>query len=149
VDQFPSGEVDQFPTGASTRYVSALEQLFYQLLAANEIVRAESLWNERGFFETYFGLVETWPNPPESARLVGICGTIAAAKYKSAILETYRKIVLKWVDESAPGGVIRQLTPAILKRLGELGRYQQWMQRAPSLGDSRYMAWLERVKAEP
>ena len=129
-------------------YVSSLEQLFYQLLAANEVVRADSLWNERGIFETYFGLVEAWPNPPESARLIGICGTLAAAKYKSALLEPYRKIVLKWVDDSAPGSVIRQLTPAILKRLGEQKRYQEWLQRAPPLGDSRYMAWLERVKTE-
>jgi tetratricopeptide (TPR) repeat protein len=129
-------------------YVSALEQLLYQLLAANEIVRPESLWNERGFFETYFGLVEAWPNPPESARLIAICGTVAAAKYKSAILDPYRKLVLGWVDESAPGSVVSQLAPAILKRLGEQERTQRWLQRAPALGDSRYMAWLERVKAE-
>jgi tetratricopeptide (TPR) repeat protein len=129
-------------------YVSALEQLFYQLLAANEIVRAESLWNERGFFETYFGLVEAWPDPPESARLLGICGAVAATRYKSTILEPYRKLVLRWLDESAPGGVVRQLTPAILKRLGEQERFRQWMQRAPTLGDVRYVSWLERVKTE-
>jgi tetratricopeptide (TPR) repeat protein len=129
-------------------YVSALEQLLYQVLAANAIVRAESLWNERGFFETYFGLVEAWPNPPESTRLIAICGTIAAIQYKSAFAEPYRKIVLKWLDESAPGSVVRQLTPAVLKRLGEQERFRQWMQRAPALGDARYMAWLERVKTE-
>ena len=134
--------------GLLERYASALEQLLYQLLAANEIVGAESLFNERGFFETYFGLAETWPNPPESARLIGICGTIAAIQYKSAIAEPYRKIVLKWLDESAPGSVVRQLTPAILKRLGEQERFRSWMQRAPALGDARYMAWLERVKTD-
>lgn len=130
------------------RYAAALEQLLYQLLAAHQIVRADSLWNERGFFETYFGLTEAWPNPPESARLVAICGTIAATRYKSAILEPYRKIVLKWLDESAPGSIIRQLTPAILKGLSEQERFRQWTQRAPALGDARYMAWLARVKTE-
>jgi tetratricopeptide (TPR) repeat protein len=129
-------------------YVSALEQLFHQLLAANEVVPAESLWNERGFFETYFGLVEAWPNPPESARLIGICGTVAAAQYKSGILAPYRKIVLKWLAESASGSVVGRLAPAVLKRLGERERFGQWMQRAPALGDARYMVWLERVKAE-
>jgi tetratricopeptide (TPR) repeat protein len=129
-------------------YASALEQLLYQLLAANELVRPESLWNERGFFETYFGLADAWPNPPESARLIAICGTLAGAKYKSAILEPYRKIVLSWIDDAAPGSAVRQLTPAILKRLGEEERYRQWMARAPALGDSSYMAWLDRVKTE-
>ncbi len=129
-------------------YVSCLEQLFYQLIAANELVPADSLWNERGFFESYVGLVEGWPNAPESARMMAICGTIAAVTYKSAIVEPYRKIVLRWVDEAAPGSIVGRLAPAILKRLGEQARYQQWLQRAPTLGDARYMAWLERVKTE-
>jgi hypothetical protein len=113
-----------------------------------EIVRAESLWNERGFFETYFGLAEAWPDAPESARLIGICGTLAAAKYKSALLEPYRKIVLKWVDESVPGSAVRRLAPAIFKRLGEQARLQEWVHQAPVLSDARYMAWLERVKTD-
>jgi hypothetical protein len=129
-------------------YVSALEQLLYQLLAANELMRPDSLWNERGFFETYFGLVEAWPDAPESARLIAACGTIAAAKYGSAIVEPYRKLVLGWVDEAAPGSVIGKLAPAIFKRLGDQPRYQRWLQRAPTLADSRYMSWLERVKTE-
>jgi len=136
------------PADRLVHYVSGLEQLFYQLLAANEIVRPDSLWNERGFFETYFGLVEAWPNAPESARLIAICGIIAAAKYGSPLIEPYRKMVLEWADESAPGSVVNRLAPAIFKRLGDQQRYQRWLQRAPALGDSRYMAWLERVKAE-
>jgi hypothetical protein len=130
------------------RYVSALEQLFNQLLAANGLVPATSLWNERGFFESYVGLVEAWPNPPESARLIAICGTAAGAAYRSAILEPYRKIVLKWIDESASGSVVRRLAPAVLKRLGEQERLRQWMQLAPALGDAQYMAWLERVSGD-
>ena len=51
-------------------YVSCLEQLFYQLIAANQLVPPESLWNERGFFESYIGLVEGWPSAPESARMI-------------------------------------------------------------------------------
>jgi hypothetical protein len=129
-------------------YALCLEQLFYQLMAANELVRADSLWNERGFFESYVGLVEAWPNAPESARLIAICGTIAAVIYKSALVEPYRNIVLRWVDEAAAGSVIQRLAPAIFKRLGEQARYDAWLQRAPALGDARYMAWLERVKTE-
>jgi len=119
--------------------------------AATELVvtqRRVGHSNERGFFETYFGLVEAWPNAPESARLIAICGTIAAAKYGSPLIEPYRKMVLEWADESAPGSVVNRLAPAIFKRLGDQQRYQRWLQRAPALGDSRYMAWLERVKAE-
>ena len=127
-------------------YVSALEQLLYQLMAANRATSPESLWNERGFFETYFGLVEAWPNAPESARLIAICGTVAAALYKSAVFEPYRKIVLKWIEEAAPGSLIAQLAPAVCKRLGESDRYHALMPRAPLAGDTRYLAWLERVK---
>jgi pentatricopeptide repeat protein len=128
-------------------YVLCLEQLLYQLIVANDLLPAASLWNERGFFESYFGLVEAWPNAPESARLLAICGTLAAATYKSALVEPYRKIVLQWVDEAAPGSPVQKLAPAIFKRLGEDTRYQLWLRRAPALGDARYMAWLERVKA--
>ena len=109
---------------------------------------AGSLWNERGFFESYVGLVEGWPSAPESARMMAICGTVAAVAYKSAIVEPYRKIVVRWVDEAAPSSILRRLAPAILKRLGEPARYEAWLQRAPVLGDARYMAWLERVKTE-
>ena len=129
-------------------YVSCLEQLFYQLIAANQLVPPESLWNERGFFESYIGLVEGWPSAPESARMIAIGGTVAAVMYRSALVEPYRKIVVRWVDEAAPGSVIHRLAPAIYKRLGEEVRYQQWMQGARALGDVRYMAWLDRVKTE-
>src|SRR5205085_12192099 len=114
-------------------YVSCLEQLFYQLIAANQLVPPESLWNERGFFESYVGLVEGWPNAPESARMLAVGGTVAAVMYGSALVEPYRKIVVRWVDEAPPGGVIHRLAPAIYKRLGEEVRYQQWMQRALAL----------------
>ena len=80
--------------------------------------------------------------------MMAICGTVAAVTYRSAIVEPYRKIVLRWVDAAAPGSIVGRLAPAILKRLGEEARYRQWLQRAPTLGDARYMAWLERVKTE-
>jgi tetratricopeptide (TPR) repeat protein len=145
-EQRPPSFYDPPPADRLLHYVSALEQLLYQLLAANELVRPDSLWNERGFFETYFGLVEAWRNPPESARLVAICGTVAAAKYGSTILDPYRKIVLQWIDEAPPRSVISLLAPAILKRLGEQGRYQRSLQPPPTLPDPRYPPWLERVK---
>jgi len=107
------------PPDIFNAYVSCLEQLLYQLMAANELVRAESLWNERGFFESYFGLVDAWPNAPESARVIAICGTLAAVAYESAQVEPYRKILLRWIDEAPAGSTVQRLAPAILKRLGE------------------------------
>jgi hypothetical protein len=46
-------------------------------------VALERTWH----FETYFGLVEVWPDRPNSARLIAINGTMAAVKYKSALIE--------------------------------------------------------------
>jgi hypothetical protein len=130
-------------------YVSALEQLLFQLLAANDLIRAESLWNERGYFETYFGLVDEWSSAPDSARLIAVCGTLAASGYKSAILEPYRKITLRWIDEAPPGSVLRQLAPAIFKQLGDRERFERWSKQAPAIGEASYVAWLDRVRAEP
>jgi tetratricopeptide (TPR) repeat protein len=128
-------------------YVSALEQLLYQLLAANGMVAAESLWNERGFFETYFALVEGWPDAPDSARLIGICGVLAARRYKSAILEPYRKIVLQWIDAAPAGSVLHRLAPAVFRQLGEGDRLETWLRTGVPSSDTGYAAWLERVKA--
>ena len=128
-------------------YVSALEQLLYQLLAANGVVRADSLWNERGFFETYVGLVEAWPNAPDSARLFAICGVVAAHRYESAAAEPYRKIVLQWLDEAPPGGVLRRLAPAVFQQLGDRERLEAWLAKAPPSPNAAHAAWLERVKA--
>jgi tetratricopeptide (TPR) repeat protein len=128
-------------------YVSALEQLLYQLLAANGMVAAESLWNERGFFESYFALVEGWPDAPDSARLIGICGVLAARRYKSAIVEPYRKIVLQWLDAAPAGSVLHRLAPAVFRQLGERDRLETWLRQAAPSSDVGYAAWLERVKA--
>jgi len=128
-------------------YVSALEQLLYQLLAANGMVAAESLWNERGFFESYFALVEGWPEAPDSARLIGICGVLAARRYKSAIVEPYRRIVLQWLDAAPAGSVLHRLAPAVFRQLGERDRLETWLRQAAPSNDGEYAAWLERVKA--
>jgi tetratricopeptide (TPR) repeat protein len=136
------------PDNILAGYVSALEQLLYQVLAANEVVRPDSLWNERGFFEAYCNLVDTWASAPDSARLIAICGTTAAAQYESALLEPYRKIVLKWLSEAAPESALRKLAPAVFKRLNERERFARWFEHAPPLADAGYSAWLERVKGE-
>jgi tetratricopeptide (TPR) repeat protein len=128
-------------------YVSGLEQLFFQLLVANEVVTADSIWNERGYFETYFGLVDAWPAAPDSVRLLAITGVLAAARYKSGILEPYRKIVLDWIAQATPGGTLGRLVPAVLQRLGEQSRLHAWLQQVPPVLDAGYAAWLERVKA--
>jgi tetratricopeptide (TPR) repeat protein len=130
-------------------YVSALEQLFYQLLVVNELASAQSLWNERGFFETYFSLVDSWPSAPDSARLIAICGVLAGARYQSAILDPYRKLVLKWLDEAPAGGVLGRLAPAVWKRLGESTRLDAWSKHRPLQGDAAYAGWLARVLSEP
>jgi hypothetical protein len=130
-------------------YALALEQLYFQWLVASDVVRAESLWNERGFFETYFNLVETWRNPPESARLIAVSGVVAAALYKSALSEPYRKIVLHWLDEAPEQSVLDRLAPAIFKRLGETARLARWFERASALDGAAYAAWLDRVRSAP
>jgi hypothetical protein len=127
-------------------YVSALEQLLYQLLAANGMVAAESLWNERGFFESYFALVEGWPEAPDSARLIAVCGVLAARRYKSAIVEPYRKIVVQWLDAAPAGSVLQRLAPAVFRQLGERDRLETWLRQAAPSNDGAYAAWLERVK---
>ncbi len=128
-------------------YLSALEQLLYQILAANDMVAPESLWNERGMFETYFNLVETWKNAPDSARLIAVCGVLAGAKYKSSLLEPYQKIVLRWVDEAPPSSVLGQLAPAIFQRLGRGEKLEQWLQGSRHLNDANYATWVERVRS--
>jgi tetratricopeptide (TPR) repeat protein len=131
-----------------TSYVLALEQLLYQVLAANDILPPRSLWNERGLFETYFNLVDGWTNAPESARLIAISGTVAAVKYGSSIVGPYRDLVLHWLDEATAGSVLYRLAPAVFKRLGETESFEGALARLPKLADAAYMAWLERVKAE-
>jgi tetratricopeptide (TPR) repeat protein len=130
-------------------YALALEQLYFQWLVASEVVRAESLWNERGFFETYFNLVEAWRNPPESARLIAVSGVVAAAMYKSVLAEPYRKIVLHWLDEAPEQSVLNRLAPAVFKRLGEPARLARWFESASAMDDVAYAAWLERVRSAP
>lgn len=131
-----------------TGYTLALEQLFYQLLAASDIVSPKSLWNERGFFETYFNLVDAWPGAPESARLIAVCGALAAVKYHSAIVAPYRAIVLRWLDEAAIGSLLYRLAPAVFKGLGDVDSFERSLAKLPRLADASYMAWLDRVKAD-
>jgi tetratricopeptide (TPR) repeat protein len=127
-------------------YASALEQLCYQVLVANEVVPTDVIWNERGFFETYFSLAERSSKQAANARLIAICGVAAGMQYASAAVTPYRKIVLEWLDAAPRGSVLDLVAPAILKRLGEGQRLEAWLQRAPKAGDPRYDAWLERVR---
>ena len=130
-------------------YASALEQLLFQMMAANAIVLPDSIWNERGYFETYFGLNDAWPSAPDSARLIAVAGTLAATKYQSRGVEPYRKACLGWLDAAPAEGSLGKLAPAIFKRLGERERFARSLGRAASVADARYQVWLERVKAEP
>jgi len=130
-----------------SEYAAALEQLSYQVLVANEFAPAESLWNERAFFEAYFDLVERWPSQAGNAHLIAICGVAAAARYSSSALGPYRKIVLDWLDAAPHGSILDRVAPAVLKRLGEDRRFEAWLKQAPSVADPRYAAWLDRVRA--
>jgi tetratricopeptide (TPR) repeat protein len=128
-------------------YALALEQLLYQVLAAQDVLPPRSLWNERGLFESYFNLVDRWTNAPESARLLAISGTVAAIQYGSSIVGPYRDLVLHWLDEAAPGSVLYRLAPAVFKRLGETESFERAVARLPKLADAAYMAWLDRVRS--
>ena len=139
--QAPSSEI-------LASYALALEQLLYQVLAANDVLPPRSLWNERGLFETYFNLIDGWPSAPESARLIAISGTVAAIKYGSSIVGPYRDLVLHWLDEAVAGSALYRLAPAVFKRLGETESFERALARLPKLADAAYMAWLERVKNE-
>ena len=130
-------------------YVSALEQLFTQLLASNGLVDAKTLWNERGFFESYFGLVEAWPSAPESARLIAACGVVTATKYGSDVVGPYRTMLLGWIDHAPEGSALAKMAPGILKVLGESERLAKWMQNASMMQEASYAEWLARVAASP
>jgi hypothetical protein len=106
---------------------------------------AESLWNERGFFESYFGLVEAWRGAPDSARLIAVAGTIAAEEYKSVAAEPYKKTVLGWTRDAPADSALGRLAPAIFKRLGEGERLARWLSSAPRVADAAYARWIERV----
>jgi tetratricopeptide (TPR) repeat protein len=135
------------PAELLARYVSALEQLLYQILVANGHAPADSLFNERGFFETYFGLAEDWPDPPDAVRLIAISGVLAGARYGSAILPPYKKLVLDWIDLAPPGSAIDRLAPVLLRRLGEERRRASWAARRRPAAGAAYATWLERVTA--
>ena len=79
--------------------------------SSNELVPAGSLWNERGFFESYVGLVEGWPNAPESARMMAICGTVAAVTYQGTF--SSRFALPNAAPDTVPdGGARRRATVA-------------------------------------
>ncbi|MGC4094133.1 MAG: hypothetical protein QM756_40730 [Polyangiaceae bacterium] len=133
----------------STRsaYVSSLEQLLYQVLAANELVPPESLWNERGMFESYLALNEAFGGEPSNAELIGLSAVVAAAQYGSPARDPYQKLALQALAEAKPGSLLDRLAPAIFKRLGDEARLSAWLSRPPPMADSRYAAWLERVRS--
>jgi tetratricopeptide (TPR) repeat protein len=135
------------PARSLAGYLSALDQLLYQVLIANKMVPAESMWNERGYFETYFNLIESWPNAPDTARFIAICGVVAGVKYASTIVEPYKKAVLKWIHEADPKSELGRVAPAVFKRLGETAEVEAWFARPRAATDSDYAVWLERVRS--
>lgn len=141
----PPGYYADAPAEIRRGYASALDQLTYQLLAAAQLVPASSLWNERGFFETYFDLAERWPGTPVNAQLIAIAGVAAATQYGSNAVAPYRKPVLDWLARAPADGVLARLAPAVYKRLGEPERLEQSLARARTITDTRYAAWLARV----
>ena len=91
--------------------------------------------------------MDAWPNAPDSARLFAVCGVVAAHRYQSAAVEPYRKIVLQWLDEAPPSGVLRRLAPAVFQQLGDRERLAAWLAKAPPSLSAAHAEWLERVKA--
>ncbi|MFZ5896616.1 MAG: tetratricopeptide repeat protein [Myxococcota bacterium] len=128
-------------------YIAAVEQLLYQVLAANELVPPESLWNERGMFESYMALADAFGAPACNADLFAISGVTAASQYGSPVREPYQRIVLEWLERAEPGSLLDRLAPAVYKRLNEEARLASWLQRAQPSPDSAYAAWLARIQA--
>jgi len=135
------------PPAQRSAYMGAVEQLLYQILAANELVPRDSLWNERGMFESYMGLVEAFGSPPSNAELVLISGVTAASQYGSRVREPYQKLMLAWLDAATGDDLLNRLAPAVFKRLGDEERLAAWLARTPASSDANYAAWLERVKS--
>lgn len=135
------------PAATRSAYLAALEQLLYQVLAANELVPPESLWNERGMFEAYLGLVEAFGAPPSNAELFALSAVTSAAQYGSPVLSPYQKIVLPWLDAAPEGSLLQRLAPAVFKRVNDQPRLDAWFSRYGSGGDPAYAAWLESLRA--
>jgi tetratricopeptide (TPR) repeat protein len=128
-------------------YIAALEQLLYQVLAANEIVSPESLWNERGMFESYMSLCDAFGAPASNAELFVVSGVTAGAQYGSPVREPYQRIVLEWLEAASPGSFLNRLAPAVFKRLGDEARLSVWSARFAAGCESSYAAWLDRIHA--
>lgn len=135
------------PDAVRGAYLGALEQLLYQVLAANELVPPQSLWNERGMFESYLGLVEAFGPPPSNAELFAICAVTSAAQYGSPVRAPYENIVLDWLAAAAEGSLLDRLAPAVFKRLNDAARLDAWLARHQAGANAAYTAWLERVQA--
>jgi len=136
------------PAQLATPYLLAHEHLFYQTLAANELIPTSGFFNERSFFETSFELFEAWPDPPDNAQMLAVCSVVMGSLYSSSILAPYRKLVLRWLDAAKPGSTLHALAPAVLRRFGEQQRLDDWFGRAPnnSPPNAEYAAWLARVR---
>jgi hypothetical protein len=115
-------------------YAFSLEQLLYQVLVCNDLIETSSIYNERGFYESYMALAEAMPAGSLAARLFLICGVACGHKYGSPILAPYLKVALRWIDEAPAGSTLRMLAPAVLLRLGETGRFTEALASAASVG---------------
>lgn len=132
---------------ARSMYLASLEQLLYQVLAANELVSPESLWNERGMFEGYMALSEAFGEPVSNADLFAISGVTAGAQYGSPVRGPYQKIVLEWLDRASSGSLFDRLAPAVFKRVGDEARLSAWIARSRTEFEPSYAAWLDRVQS--
>jgi hypothetical protein len=132
-------------------YCSALDQLVYQLLAANKVAPADSLFNERGMFETYLSVAETWGDAGAAGargRMLATCGVVAAMQYGSAVVPTYARLVQRWYESVGRDTKLGMLAPAVLLRIGAREAFEAAMGKAGGIEDKEYAAWLERVRAE-
>jgi tetratricopeptide (TPR) repeat protein len=129
-------------------YCSALDQLVYQLLAANKITPADSLFNERAMFESYLSLAEAWGDAGLRGRMLATCGVVAAVQYGSSVVPTYARIVQRWYESAGRETQLGMLAPAVLLRIGAREAFEAAMARVGGIADKEYVAWLERVRAE-
>ena len=126
-------------------YMSALEQLLAQVATVNGLTNPASLYNERGFFETYFGLADELPQRAVP-KLMAACGVLAGIGYGSPVVDPYRRALRQMVDrETELASPLRRLSPLIYRRLGDEAAAAAALAVLRGIPDERYRAWLARA----
>jgi hypothetical protein len=135
------------PESLIPAYCSALDQLVYQVMAANKLAPADNLFNERSMFESYLSLAEAWGDTGLRARMMSACGVAAAVQYGSSVVPTYVRIIQRWYELAGREGKLGMLAPGVLLRIGAREAFEAAIAGVGGITDPDYVGWLERVRA--